>query len=213
MFERVGIPLFLYSPKYTRGIAVSLLLWFSCSAAAVTIQAIPSANVVLKGESLSIAVVVSGLDGLSSSSLGAFDLNLQFDPDMFGYNGHTLGPGLGDGAAGESITDSSTGVGNLSVYQISLLVPSELNANQPATFTLFNATFDAMGSGAASFSLFPDSSPGDELGNPLSPMDYFGADVLVLYPVSIPTLGDWTLLLMMVAVFGLGITALRRRMP
>ena len=169
--------------------------------AAVTLEIIPSTTTASVGDPVTVDVVISGLGNLSAPSLGTFDLDLQFDPAVFAFTGAVYGPELGDPMAAEAITTTTAGVGVVNLLELSLFAPATLNANQPDTFTLFTASFDAVGAGSGGFNL-ASNALGDENGNPLVLGNVIPASIDVLggpgEVTDIPTLSQWGLLLLTV---------------
>ena len=112
---------------------------------------------------------------------------------------------------GAATTTSVPGASGLEVVAVSVLTPSELNLMQPGTFTLFTATFDAVGTGPATFDLALNAALGDENGDPL-PAPVTVPAVVAVAAVGIPTASQWALWLLaaMLALIGMRRAAVAR---
>lgn len=178
--------------------AVALLALLPRAASAVTLEVVPSTTMASVGDPITVDVVISGLGNLSAPSLGTFDLDLQFDTAVFSFTGAVYGPELGDPMAAEAITTTTPGLGVVNLLELSLFAPATLNANQPDTFTLFTASFDAVGAGAGVLTV-ASNALGDENGSPLVLDAVIPTTIDVGGPVvepEIPTLSPWGLLLL-----------------
>jgi hypothetical protein len=180
------------------------LLW-APSALAVSIGFVPSAQSVGLGQSASVDIVISGLGDGTSPSLGAFDLNVSFDPTILAPTGVTFGIFLGDPDLFEAITafDLLLAPGVLNVAETSLLLSAELHALQPASFTLATLSFDTLARGTSALTLA--INPGglvDQDAGELRAETSRGSISVVPEP--------GTLLLLGLALGGVGVTAGRR---
>lgn len=174
-----------------------------------TVSVVPSATTVVPGEPVTIEVVVSGLGDAAAPSVGAFDLDLAYDPALFAFTGLEVGAELGDPMAAEAITDSMEAGGVIDAFELSLLTSAELLTAQPSEFVLLTATFEALVPGSGQFDL-PMVVLGDENGVAL-PATVLPATVSSGTILEIPTLSPILLLALLLALFGVGVTALRRR--
>lgn len=107
---------------------------------AATITLSPATLAPPSGSTFSLDVVVSGLGAGVAPSLGAFDLVVAYDPVQLTFSGATFGTLLG--ASG--ITDLVQSAGSVNLAQVSLLLPAELDALQPASFTVATLQFVAL---------------------------------------------------------------------
>ena len=88
------------------------------------------------GLPVSVGVVISGLGDATSPSLGAFDIDIQFDPGRLSFGSALFGdPVLGDqldvlGLGGNPTFAGITSPGVLNLFEVSLDVPADLNALQ-----------------------------------------------------------------------------------
>ena len=144
----------------------------SSAAQAITLGFEPSSSEVSVGSSLDVNVVISGLGDSAAPSLGTFDLDVLFDPALFGLAGVAFGdPVLGDqldlfDSGSLSGFDDSV-PGTVNVFEISFDLPEDLDALQSGSFTLFTLTFDALAEGTSSLGA-ENLTFGDSLGDPLS---------------------------------------------
>ncbi len=190
------------------GVAVILFLCASvCSG--VTLEVVPSSQRVDVGETLTVDVNIWGLGEFAAPSLGAFDVTLSFDPAVLGFADITFGPYLGDEAAGEAITGFSVS-DDLMAFEVSLLLPEELIGLQPAGFTLFTVTFEGLTTGGSPLVIAADVLA-DELGDPIiaSTIDSYVA-VGRVNVLEIPTVSEWGLLLLSLALLCAGVFHVRK---
>lgn len=126
-----------------------LLGVFGQAVALPIISLVPDSTKIHSGENLFIDVNVSGLQsGGSNSLLGAFSLDVLFNPELqflpAGSGSNTWGFGLGDVGAGDAIFGgdiSQIGSGLFSFYEVSLLDSIELSALQGDSFRLATLAF------------------------------------------------------------------------
>jgi hypothetical protein len=138
--------------RFGLGVAFSGLLVAS-PALAVSISVLPAAQTAAVGDPVSVDLVITGLDGTGAPSVGAFDLDVTFDPLLLVASGVTFGAFLGDEALGEALTASSVSAGLLDLAAVSLLLPAELDALQPAAFTLATLSFTTLAAGTSPLTL------------------------------------------------------------
>jgi hypothetical protein len=103
------------------------------------------------GDDVSVTLMVSGLGDGIPDSLGAFDLDINFDPNVLSFDSYSLFDGLGDVDLFEAFDDSSgdDGFGTINLALISFLFDFELDALQSDMFALAELFFtvDALASG------------------------------------------------------------------
>lgn len=132
----------------------SLLLGFSLSAHAVTIELTPSDTVAGTGDMVSLDLMISGLTAGGPDSLGDFDVDILFDAARLALDSFTLGLSLGDFGLGEALDLSfgDLGGGVIDLAVVSLLEPDlatcvfcfgpYLDDIQGASFVLATLVFD-----------------------------------------------------------------------
>lgn len=136
----------------------------------ITLGIVPSAQTVLVGSSASVDINIVGLGDMVPDSLGAFDLDLIFDPAILAFNNATFGdPVLGDQLdlfGFGSIVDVIFGSGTVNLFELSLDLPSDLETMQAGAFTLATVEFDAIGLGTSPLNVSVNAL-GDAWGDPL----------------------------------------------
>ena len=128
-----------------------LLVLFTvlCASALMTGQAVavslslnPSSQTVLNGSSAVVTLNISGLTAGGPPSLGAFDVDVSFNTSLLTFQSASFGPFLGNVGMGEAITNVDTSIpGIVDMDEVSLLLTSELDALQPASFPLASLLF------------------------------------------------------------------------
>ena len=148
--------------KKTAGVLLAAaILAIPCHAA--TIDIVPSQTMVGIGENVSLDIMISGLE---TEDLGAFDINLAYDPTIFELSSINFGDGLG--LLGTDALDLSLGAnsfGNVNFSETSLLY--DLGA-QPDAFSLGSVVFKGIAHGTSVFTISSSSIFGDALGDPLA---------------------------------------------
>jgi len=162
------------------------LLSASTAAQAITLSFEVSSSEVSVGSSVDVNVVISDLTDSAAPSLGTFDLDVLFDPALFGLAGVAFGdPVLGDqldlfDMGSLSGYDDSI-PGTVNVFEISFDLPGDLDDLQAGSFTLFTLTFDALAEGTSSRGA-ANLTLGDALGDPLSVDVYPGSITATALP-------------------------------
>jgi hypothetical protein len=145
-------------------------------ASAVVLDLFPGSNITVTPAPVTVDIRISGLGNLSSPSLGAFDLNLLFDPGILTFNQVMFG----DPIAGDQVDMSGcgalcqfaflTGPGALEIIEVSLDSPTVLNATQLSSFTLARVLFNSnVSSGSANTTLtLQPNQLANEIGDPIS---------------------------------------------
>ena len=131
-------------------VGIFCFMW-TTPALAISIGIDPGSQTVSVGNSLSVDVVISGLEaGGLDEIVSAFDLDVTYDSTILFASGVTFGAYLGDPSLFEALTDfdlSTAGV--IDLAELSLLDDATLAALQPDTFTLVTLYFDAIGYGTS----------------------------------------------------------------
>jgi hypothetical protein len=145
-------------------------------------------------ETTEASVWISGLGDQTPPNLGAYDLEIAYDPNVLRYDSLTFSSYLG--YPGNSLSSFEIkNPGTLAVLEVSLLLNGALEALQPGTFPLVSLQFTmtALENSTLRF-LKANLSDGD--GYPL----YADLQSATVYAVPIPS----PLLLLSGAILGLG---------
>jgi hypothetical protein len=155
-------------------LGAALLALTSTQAAALFLSLDPSAQNASPGDPVSLDLVVSGLGDFAPDSLGAFDVDIGYDPAALVFTGYTLGSLLGDPFLFEALDLSLGDLGVvINLAEVSLLSDSELDALQPASFVLATLDFTVLTLSPGSSTLVTIDNVyaiGDAFGQPL-PVD------------------------------------------
>lgn len=123
-------------------LAGCVLLFATNASAAIILSAVPGFTDAVPGDTVTIDIVISGLDAGGPDSLGAFDLDMIYDPGALSVTGISMGSMLGDFGLGEAIDFSFGDLGGvIDLAVVSLLFDFELDAMQPADFVLASIDF------------------------------------------------------------------------
>lgn len=186
---------------------VLILSTASVAAAQVSVSVVPTNRNASLGSVLTASVVVSGLGNGTAPSIGAFDIDLDFDPAVLDLQSVDFGSELGDIGLGEATAGSIETAMSVNPFEVSLLPSATLLANQPSTFTLFTVTFKAVGLGSSALDL-SITALGDEEGDPLQATVTDGS--VAVAPVPAPTASPFGLALLVVALLAVAVAARRR---
>jgi hypothetical protein len=153
----------------TLTILVLILFVAGSPVRAAMISVSPVSQNATEGTPVTIDVVISDMvDG--APSLGAFDLDVTFDPAILRFNTVSFGdPSLGDQldllGLGSSTGFEASTLGMVNLYEVSLDTVADLNNLQADTLVLFSLTFDTLGEGISAVGL-ADVKLGDAQGFP-----------------------------------------------
>lgn len=126
----------------------------STSAAPIILSTIPSAAQVAPGDPLLVALTISGLTAGGAPSLGAWIIDISYNPAVFSITDSdvTFGSLLGAVPAEASVgVDTTTTPGLVALNQTSFLSTAALDALQPADFTLATLEFTGVAPGTSTF--------------------------------------------------------------
>lgn len=159
---------------------------FALNAQATVINLLPSSNDVAVGDDVSLNVNISGAH--EAGSLGVYDLNLNYDSNLFAVKSIAFG----DSAKGNqldlsgfgSLQSSNGGNGWLNIFELSFDAAEDLINFQANDFNLFSVVFTALDKGTGLFSVNVNSF-GDAYGNNLQIDKATNASVNVPEPTSI----------------------------
>lgn len=123
------------------------------ASAAVVVKIVPPSQNALVGTAVSLQVAISGLGAAGPPAVGAYDLNIGFDPTVLQFTGAVFGdPTLGDQLDPLSlgtVSSATPGVAAIDVFELSLDSVSSLNNLQAPAFALVTLTFQATGTGTS----------------------------------------------------------------
>jgi len=119
------------------------------AAHAVTIGITPDDVTASIGDPVIVDVNVDGLGDFAPDSLGALSLDLTYDDTVLDLVSVAFTNLLGDWFLFESLGETIDAPGSLGLFLVSFLTPGELDALQPAAFTLATVEFQAIGDGPA----------------------------------------------------------------
>src|SRR3990172_7939351 len=151
---------------------LSLTVFFSPSSVhGISLDFVPSAQIVTVGGSAQVGIKISGLGELIAPSLGVYDISIGFNPAVLGFNSLVYGdPILGDQMdlfSFGSLTATTPGVGSVNLFEFSFDSVDDLNNLQAADFILATLSYDAIGAGISPLT-FSATALGDALGDPLT---------------------------------------------
>lgn len=109
------------------------------------------------GSSVGVEVTISGLGASSAPSLGAYDVNILFNPGILQFLDAVIGdPVLGDQldlSGFGSISSVTPGAGTVELFELSLDSIDDLNNLQAPAFVLATLDFKAIGVGTSPVSI------------------------------------------------------------
>ncbi|MDO8345470.1 MAG: cohesin domain-containing protein [Cellvibrio sp.] len=186
----------LFASLFALGLSLSL------NANAISIDLIASQSAVNVGDNIEVQVRISGLNDASAPSLGVYDVNFNYDASLFNFSSvvwgdSTLGNQLDLNSFG-SLQDSSSGLGWINIFELSLDDALDLDLLQAGEFTLFSVLLNAVAIGSGSFSL-TSTVFGDADSNQLS-IDTFNGTTVNVSGVSVPEPSSLLLLVGMLAI-------------
>ncbi len=129
-------------------IAMILIFLGIGSAKAAILDIVPNNQSILLGDTVNIDLNISGLGDLSADSLGAFDLNINFDSSILSFNNAVYGNQLDLFGFG-TVNGSTPGMGSVNLFELSFDSISDLNTLQVDSFTLVTLAFDTLTTGTS----------------------------------------------------------------
>ena len=158
---------------------ISLLLFLGASASAnITLSIAPTTQSVLAGNTVDVAVNISGLGALTAPSLGAYDLDVTFDSSILAFNSVAFVSQLDLAIMGSTTGYDASAAGVLNGFEVSLESISNLNSLQAGSFNLFTLTFDTLALGTSGVGI-SNVVLGDASAAPLF-ADVVGGEVTVI---------------------------------
>lgn len=191
------------------GLSLVTVFWLVAAspAGAALIEVIPSTSSPGVFERFEVSLAIHDLGELMPPSLGAFDLNLTFDPGLVAFVSESYGdPALGDqlGLFVPSLTFTTPAPGLVNLFQLSFDFPSDLESLQASSFTLVTLQFDAIAAGTMPL-LLDAVTLSDAFGGSLD-AQVSGSSVTIGGAPGVPEPGTASLILV-----ALGVGAVRRR--
>jgi hypothetical protein len=143
------------------------VVWPATSAQAATLTFVPSAQTVVGAGPVTVDLFISGLGLGSPPSVGAFDLDVSFDPTILSPTNVVFSSFLGDPGSGEALTTFSFVSGAVDLAALSLLLPGALDLLQPSSFRLATLSFSTLAIGTSPLT-FSQILVADAFGAPLA---------------------------------------------
>jgi hypothetical protein len=126
-----------------------LALCWTTAAHAVTIAVRPPTQSAGIGSQVQVDLTISGVNSGIVPALGAFDLNLGFDPALLSFQSATFGNQLDVFGLGDIQSGSLTSAGTVEAYENSLDSTADLTSHQASNFPLVSLFFNTIGSGTS----------------------------------------------------------------
>jgi MYXO-CTERM domain-containing protein len=137
------------------------------NASAITLSLSPAAQTIGLGETATVDLRISGLGDALAPALGAYRINVSFDPAILGLAAAPVfGTGL-DVLGFGTLNGYTTSGGIVEVWEISMDSAADLEALQGDAFTLATLSFNALGYGTSAIGI-DVVSLGDAMGDSLS---------------------------------------------
>lgn len=191
--------------KHLHSLWVALVLLFSANTQAIIIDLVPSQPAIGTGGVLSVAVNISGLNESAAPSLGVYDLDFYFNPDIFSVSNLIWGDSIQgnqlDLNGFGSLQSSTIAAGVINLFELSFDDIGSLNNTQASAFTLFTLVFDTMAPGIGSFSVGVNQL-GDAEGQLLM-VDRLADTQVVVNSLSVPEPPGFLLLFSLLAIVAL----------
>ncbi len=135
--------------KKLLAILSGLLLWAGLGQAnAIMLSFDPLSTDATLGSGVNVNLVISGLGVATAPSLGAFDLDVNYDSSLLTLSAVTFGDQLDLLGLG-SITGETSSMGLVNLFEISLDSTSILDSLQADSFSLATLSFNTLGVGSS----------------------------------------------------------------
>ena len=120
---------------------------------AIDLSVVAPATNVQVGDLVPVDLVVSGLDDFMAPSLGAYDINLNFDGGVLNLVSVEFGVQLDVFGVGWNIQSSFSGPGTVNLFEVSIDDPVALENLQLGSFSLATLTFQVSTVGSSALQL------------------------------------------------------------
>lgn len=137
---------------------------------ALHLELVPETTLSTIGDVIEVDVRITGLGEGGAPSVGAYDMDVDFDVASLSFSGVDFGTFLGDPLAlpfPEVLTDFTVAGDVVDFAAVSLLSPSELDALQPSTFSLATLSFTGIADSVVTFEFVGEIRVDDAFGNKL----------------------------------------------
>lgn len=163
------------------GVALALS---STVSLAITLRLNPATLEVAVGDTVTLDLEVDELGDGIAPSLSAYDLDVTYDPALFGFLSATFGTGLDVLNFGFNFPEATNDVtGTVNLVEVSLDTVDDLNDLQPASFTLATLTFTTKAMGSSRLGLVVNAL-GDAAGNKFFEPTITGGNVTITEAVT-----------------------------
>ncbi len=189
-----------------------LTLGISLNSQALTIDLVPSESQINSGATVQIDAKISGLKSQGATSLGVYDVNLNFDSSLFVLNSISWG----DSVKGNQldlnhfgslqISDASNS-GLVNLFELSFDDVWSLENLQANSFTLFSLVFSSIANGSGAFTLSANAL-GDAYGSGFN-LDAINNTRVDVKAVSVPE--PAINFLMLIGLIALGFARIKRQ--
>lgn len=169
-----------------------VLFALTSAASAINVSISPVTQDASVSDDVEVKIVVSGLGNGAAPSLGAYDLDLFFNPSLLDISSIFFGNQLDILGLG-SFQLVTPGVGSVNLVEFSLDTPAELDTLQAGDFILAYVHFTALAPGTSLLSLSVNVF-GDALGDPLAVEPISDAGVTITGQTTVPEPGTLALL-------------------
>jgi hypothetical protein len=159
----------------------------------VTLSLVPTPQTTGVGGLASVNLVISGLGDLGSESLGAFDIDLTYNPAVVAASSLTFGSGLDLGVGSSQFFDLST-AGLVHLDEVSFEAADDLDNSQADSFILATLGFTGLAQGSSPL-IFGQIGLSDENGDAILEMGINTGLIDVTGGPTVPDAGSTALLL------------------
>ena len=172
-------------------LGAALLLTPAAPARAIMLDIDPAAQTVNLNDPATVKLNISGLGAGVAPSLSGLDVDIGFDPSVLSFTSVVFGTGLDLLGLG-SVTQVTPAANSVNLLELSLDSVADLNALQPAAFTLATLTFATAGVGTSPLTIAVNAL-GDAVGDPL--MATVSPGSVTVNAVAVPEPATWLLVL------------------